>query len=58
MQYRSGAKINAAWECNLLVVASAHLVLCQVRSAPAARLHSSTLWARILAAVAAPQGAW
>jgi hypothetical protein len=30
MRYRAAAKIPAAWECNLLVVASAHLVLCQV----------------------------
>ncbi|GBF97536.1 hypothetical protein Rsub_10459 [Raphidocelis subcapitata] len=29
MRYRAAAKIPAAWECNLLVVASAHLVLCQ-----------------------------
>ncbi|KIZ06021.1 hypothetical protein MNEG_1945 [Monoraphidium neglectum] len=29
MQYRACAKINASWDCNLLVVASAHLVLCQ-----------------------------
>lgn len=31
MQYKACAKINASWECNLLVVASAHLVLCLVR---------------------------
>lgn len=30
MQYRSAAKISAAWDCNLLVVTSANLVLCQV----------------------------
>ena len=30
MQYKACAKISASWECNLLVVASAHLVLCQV----------------------------
>jgi len=30
MSYRAAAKIAASWECNLLVVASAHLVLCQV----------------------------
>ncbi|KAI8463130.1 MAG: intraflagellar transport protein [Monoraphidium minutum] len=28
MQYKAAAKISASWECNLLVVASAHLVLC------------------------------
>jgi hypothetical protein len=30
MSYRAAAKISATWDCNLLVVASAHLVLCQV----------------------------
>jgi hypothetical protein len=31
MQYRSAAKINQKMECNLLVVASNHILLCQVR---------------------------
>lgn len=30
MQYHSAAKINKKLECNLLVVASQHIVLCQV----------------------------
>jgi intraflagellar transport protein 122 len=30
MQYRSAAKINQKMECNLLVVASNHILLCQV----------------------------
>jgi hypothetical protein len=30
MQYRASAKINRTLECNLLVVTSAHIVLCQV----------------------------
>lgn len=32
MQYHSTAKINKKLECNLLVVTSQHIVLCQVRS--------------------------
>jgi intraflagellar transport protein 122 len=32
MQYHSAAKINKKLECNLLVVTSQHIVLCQVRS--------------------------
>jgi ferredoxin-like protein FixX len=30
MQYRSAAKMNQKMECNLLVVASNHILLCQV----------------------------
>ena len=30
MQYRSAAKINQKLECNLLVVTSNHILLCQV----------------------------
>lgn len=30
MQYKSGGKIHQKLECNLLVVTSAHLTLCQV----------------------------
>lgn len=30
MQYHSAAKINKKLECNLLVVTSQHIVLCQV----------------------------
>jgi hypothetical protein len=30
MQYRSSAKINQQLDCNLLVVASSHIILCQV----------------------------
>jgi intraflagellar transport protein 122 len=31
MQYRSAAKIHQKLDCNLLVVTSAHIILCQVR---------------------------
>jgi intraflagellar transport protein 122 len=31
MQYHNAAKINKKLECNLLVVTSQHIVLCQVR---------------------------
>jgi intraflagellar transport protein 122 len=31
MQYHSAAKINKKLECNLLVVTSQHILLCQVR---------------------------
>ena len=53
MRYRAAAKIPAAWECNLLVVASAHLVLCQVGAGEAGTAGCSCLHAALGAVAAA-----
>lgn len=42
MQYRAAAKFAASWECNLLVVAADHLVLCQARALFRALLTGAT----------------
>eukprot|EP00878_Enallax_costatus_P032692 GHUV01035947.1.p1 GENE.GHUV01035947.1~~GHUV01035947.1.p1 ORF type:complete len:180 (+),score=45.40 GHUV01035947.1:482-1021(+) len=39
MQYRSAGKINQKLDCNLLVVASNHILLCQVSDASVLQLH-------------------
>lgn len=48
MQYHSTAKINKKLECNLLVVTSQHIVLCQVMSGPSKnstiKLQQGSIW--------------